>query len=112
MPFTIDDEKHLIKVPHVTCSGPPLPEFVRRGLTECSEHHGTIQLYFDEDSMWHALVHALRARSIDLQTALGAAMTERSDEDHLAFATAQSRVLCNFEDLIPRRTVQVTLAAR
>jgi cation transport regulator ChaC len=56
----------------------------------------TIRLYFDEDSMWHALVHALRARAIDVQTALEAAMIEHTDEDHLAFATAQNRVLCSF----------------
>jgi Domain of unknown function (DUF5615) len=56
----------------------------------------TIRLYFDEDSMWHALVTALRARGIDVQTALDAAMIARTDEDHLAFATAQGRVLCSF----------------
>jgi hypothetical protein len=36
------------------------------------------------------------ARGIDVQTALEAAMIERADEDHLAFATAQDRVLCSF----------------
>lgn len=46
--------------------------------------------------MRHALVHALRARGFDVQTALEAAMIERTDEDHLAFATAQNRVLCSF----------------
>ena len=56
----------------------------------------TIRLYFDEDSMWHALVTALRARGIDVQTALEAAMIERADEDHLACATAQGRVLGSF----------------
>ena len=56
----------------------------------------TIRLYFDEDSMRHALIHALRARGIDVQTALDAAMIERADEEHLAFATAQGRVLCSF----------------
>jgi len=56
----------------------------------------TIRLYFDEDSMRHALVHVLRARGIDVQTALDAEMIERADEDHLAFATAQGRVLCSF----------------
>lgn len=56
----------------------------------------TIRLYFDEDSMWQALITALRARSIDVQTALEARMIERADEDHLAYATAQSRVLCSF----------------
>lgn len=56
----------------------------------------TIRLYFDEDSMWHALVTALRARGIDVQTALEAAMIERTDEDHLVYATAVGRVLCSF----------------
>jgi Tfp pilus assembly protein PilZ len=56
----------------------------------------TIRLYFDEDAMWQTLVTTLRARGIDVQTALEAAMIERADEDHLAFATAQDRVLCSF----------------
>jgi hypothetical protein len=56
----------------------------------------TIRVYFDEDSMWQAMVTALRARSIDVQTALEAMMIARTDEDHLAFATAQGRVLCSF----------------
>jgi hypothetical protein len=56
----------------------------------------TIRLYFDEDSMRHALIHALRARGTDVQTALDAAMIERTDEAHLEFATAQGRVLCSF----------------
>lgn len=56
----------------------------------------TIRLYFDEDSMWQALVTALCARGIDVQTALDAEMIERTDEDHLVFATTQGRVLCSF----------------
>ena len=56
----------------------------------------TIRLYFDEDSMRYALVNALRARGIDVQTALEVEMIERSDEEHLEFATAQGRVLCSF----------------
>ena len=56
----------------------------------------TIRLYFDEDSMRHALIHALRARGIDVQTALDAGIIECADEEHLAFATAQGRVLCSF----------------
>jgi len=46
--------------------------------------------------MWHALIIALRARGVDVQTALEATMIERADEAHLAFATAQGRVLCSF----------------
>ena len=56
----------------------------------------TIRLYFDEDSMQHALVNALRARGIDVLTALEAQRIERLDEDHLDFATAQGRVLYSF----------------
>ena len=56
----------------------------------------TIRLYFDEDSMPRALVNALRARGIDVLTALEAQRIERSDEDHLDFATAQGRVLYSF----------------
>ena len=44
----------------------------------------TIRLYFDEDAMWQALVTALRARGIDVQTALEAATIERTDADYLA----------------------------
>src|SRR4029453_14915447 len=46
--------------------------------------------------MQHALVNALRARGIDVLTALEAQRIERSDEDHLNFATAQGRVLYSF----------------
>jgi hypothetical protein len=56
----------------------------------------TIRLYFDEDSMQHALVNALRARGIDVLTALEAQRIECSDEDHLDLATAQGRMLYSF----------------
>src|SRR5262245_9536397 len=56
----------------------------------------TIRLYFDKDSMRHRLIHALRARGIDVQTALDAAMIDRTDEAHLEFTTAQGCVLCSF----------------
>ena len=46
--------------------------------------------------MWQALVTALRARGIDVHTALEAAMIARADEEHLLFAAAQGRVLCSF----------------
>jgi hypothetical protein len=42
-----------------------------------------IRLYVDEDSMRHALVEALRARGVDVLTALEAGMIERKDEEHL-----------------------------
>jgi hypothetical protein len=56
----------------------------------------TIRLYFDEDSMRHALIHGIRARGIDVQTALDVVMIERTDEAHLECATAQGRVLCSY----------------
>ena len=51
----------------------------------------TIRLYIDEDAMDKDLVQALRARGVDVMTALDAGMIERSDEEHLDYATAPSR---------------------
>ena len=56
----------------------------------------TIRLYLDEDSMCHSLVRALRARGVDVLTAWEAGMIERSDADHLEYATRQGRVVCTF----------------
>src|SRR5256712_7513027 len=50
----------------------------------------------DEDSMDRALVRALRARGVDVTTALDEGMIERSDAEHLDYATAQGRVLYTF----------------
>ena len=52
-----------------------------------------IRLYIDEDAMDADLLGALRARGLDLQTALEAGMIEREDREHLAYATAQGRVV-------------------
>ena len=38
-----------------------------------------IRLYIDEDSMDHALVRALRARGVDVVTALDVGLIERAD---------------------------------
>lgn len=54
-----------------------------------------IRLYFDEDTMRHSLVRALRSRGIDVITAPDANMIERPDADHLAYATSHNRVLCS-----------------
>jgi hypothetical protein len=54
------------------------------------------RLYLDEDSMDHRLVRALRARGMDVETALDADMIARSDEAHLAYAAASGRVLHTF----------------
>ena len=53
----------------------------------------TIRLYMDEDSMRHRLVQALRARGVDVVTALDVGMTEVPDENHLDWATMHGRVL-------------------
>lgn len=55
-----------------------------------------VRLYLDEDSMRQALVDALRARGVDVQTALDAGMIARPDEEHLQFATNERRVLYSF----------------
>ena len=56
----------------------------------------TIRLYIDEDAMDKALVQALRARGVDVLTALEAGMIERLDEHHLEYAMAQGRALYSF----------------
>ena len=55
-----------------------------------------IRLYFDEDSMRDALVKALRARGVDVVTALEAGMIDRDDSEHLDYAAAQGRSLSSF----------------
>jgi Domain of unknown function (DUF5615) len=55
-----------------------------------------VRLYFDEDSMQHALVEALRLRDLDVLTALEADMIEREDEEHLRHAASLGRALCSF----------------
>ena len=56
----------------------------------------TIRLYLDEDTLREALVRTLRARGVEVVTALEAGMIERPDREHLEYATAQGRVLCTF----------------
>ena len=56
----------------------------------------TIRLYFDEDSMRDALVKALRARGVDVATALEVGMIDRDDAEHLDYALTHGRVLCSF----------------
>lgn len=55
-----------------------------------------IRLYLDEDAMDDGLVDALRARLIDVETAHAVRMREREDHEHLAYATAQGRVVYTF----------------
>jgi hypothetical protein len=56
----------------------------------------TIRLYFDEDSMRHALVEALRKRGVDVLTALEAGTTSQADQQQLEYATTQGRTLYSF----------------
>lgn len=46
--------------------------------------------------MSHALVRALRARGVDVTTALDAGMIECDDAEHLDYATTRGRVLYTF----------------
>lgn len=55
-----------------------------------------IRWYLDEDSMQQGLVTALRARRVDILTASDAGMINKSDEDHLRWATREERVLYSF----------------
>ena len=55
-----------------------------------------IRLYLEEDSMSHALVRGLRARGVDVATALEEGMIERDDEEHLEFAAKANRALYSF----------------
>ena len=45
--------------------------------------------------MRHSLVRALRSRGADVLTALDAGMIERTDADHLAYASQHGRILCS-----------------
>ena len=54
------------------------------------------RLYIDEDSGDRDLVQALRARGVDVVTAQEVGMIERTDVEHLQFATEQNRVLYSF----------------
>jgi hypothetical protein len=56
----------------------------------------TPRFYLDEDSLDQALIRALRARGLDVESALTAGMRRRSDRDQLAYATEQGRVLCSY----------------
>ena len=55
-----------------------------------------IRLYLDEDSMSRALLQGLRARNIDVVSALDDGMIERNDKEHLEHATDTGRVLYSY----------------
>ena len=52
-----------------------------------------IRLYIDEDSMDQALVQALRARGVDVTTALEEGMIAKNDHLHLDYAARYGRAL-------------------
>ena len=49
-----------------------------------------IKLYFDEDAMHSRLVTALRSRGVTVVTVMDAGLTEKTDEEQLAFATERN----------------------
>ncbi|SPF53991.1 conserved hypothetical protein [Candidatus Sulfopaludibacter sp. SbA4] len=55
-----------------------------------------IKIYIDEDTMDSDLVVALRSRGVTVVTPLDAGLTEKPDEEQLAFATECGCVLYTF----------------
>jgi Domain of unknown function (DUF5615) len=55
-----------------------------------------IRLYLDEDAMRRSLVFGLRARNVDVATALDTEMINRNDEDHLLKAASSGRALYTY----------------
>jgi hypothetical protein len=56
----------------------------------------TIRLYLDEDSMDRALVRALRAREVDVLTAVEAGLIAKPDSQHLSYASDVGRALFTY----------------
>ena len=69
-----------------------------------------LRFYFDEDSMSRSLVEALRQRNVDVATAYEMGMVPTIDEQHLAFATSENRVLysANVKDFFALHTRWLT----
>jgi hypothetical protein len=65
-----------------------------------------MRLYFDEDASEYAVIRNLRARGIDVTSAIEEGRCGFSDPEQLAFATEQGRVICtsNLGDFIPLHT--------
>jgi len=55
-----------------------------------------ILLYIDEDSIDEDFVQALRSRNVDVLTVTDVGMLHRSDEEQLAWATENNRVIFSF----------------
>ncbi len=56
----------------------------------------SISLYLDEDTISRALIRSLRARGVDILTAREANRLGFSDQEQLAFAASQGRVILTF----------------
>jgi hypothetical protein len=55
-----------------------------------------IRLYLDADSMQRAVIEGLRARGVDVMTALEAGGADWPDEEQLEFALSEGRALFSF----------------
>jgi hypothetical protein len=55
-----------------------------------------VRLYLDEDASRHSLARELRLRGADVITAPEAAMTQKSDEEQLVWATNNGLALYSF----------------
>lgn len=55
-----------------------------------------IRLYLDEDASSRSLARGLRARGIDVVTAVEAGQLEQDDPDQLEFATRRERVIYTY----------------
>ena len=57
----------------------------------------TVRFYFDEH-IGHAIAKGMRRRGIDVLTLTEAEMLGASDEEHMAFARSQQRVIVTHDD--------------
>ena len=55
-----------------------------------------IRLYLDEDAMRKSLAFGLRARTVDVLTALDAEMVNREDKAHLMVASGSGRAVYTY----------------
>lgn len=65
-----------------------------------------MRLYFDEDASEYAVIRNLRARGVDVTSAVEEGRNGFSDPEQLVFATEQGRVICtsNLGDFISLHT--------
>ncbi len=55
-----------------------------------------VRLYVDEDACEHAVMYGLRARAVDLLTALDASQAGMTDHEQLEYAVQQRRTIYTF----------------